>query len=364
MLKFENQLYFYLFFLLPVLLGLFLIARYQMKRRIKKIGDAGLLGKLMPMRSFRRPWLKLTLLMLAICSVILAIINPQIGFRTEEVKRDGIDMVIALDVSRSMLAEDVRPNRMERSRLAVSRFIDRLENDRVGLVLFAGTAVTQVPVTADHQAAKMILRTANTNSIQLQGTAISGAIERAVASFSGQDMRNKVIVIVSDGENHMDDPAAAARQAHQQGIVIHTIGVGTQQGAPIPVYRNNQIFGFLRDNTGNTVMSRFDEATLRAIAQAGGGSFHTGTGPDLGLNKVLQEIRQMEAQEYEVQLYSAFESRFHYFVALALIFLLLELLIFERKNWWVERIQFFQPHKPIIRKRWLKETTGKSFKFD
>jgi Ca-activated chloride channel family protein len=340
-LRFENQQYFALFAILPVLLLFFVTALYIRKKRIQKLGSWQVVGRMMPMRSIARPWLRFALFLLAFSSLILAAVNPQIGFKTEEARSKGIDIVIALDVSRSMLAEDIRPNRMDRAKMAVSRLVDRLDNDRVSLVVFAGSAVTQVPMTSDLDAVKMILRTVNTSTIQIQGTAIGRALERSIASFSDGDERSRVIILVSDGENHQDDPMLVAKRAAEQGFIIHTVGIGTPQGAPIPVYRSGQLSGFLRDHEGNTVVSRFDETMLRNIAQTAGGIFQTGTGPDLGLNKILEEIRKMEQQEYETTRFSEYESRFHYFIALALIFFVLELIIFERKNKWLNKIKLF-----------------------
>jgi len=340
-LRFENPQYFYLFALIPVLLGMFWFSWHFRKRALRRFGQEKVLKVLMPWRSVRRPWFRFALLLIAFSMLILALANPLVGSRMQEAKHEGIDVMIALDVSRSMLAEDIRPNRLERAKMAVSRLIDRLENDRVGIVVFAGNAITQVPITTDHSAAKMMLRTVSTNSVNVQGTAIGSAIERAMASFQGDDLKNKVIIIVSDGENHIDDPVVQARLAAQAGVIIHTVGIGTQAGAPIPVYRNNQLSGFLRDNEGNTVVSRYDEATLRAIAEATGGVFRHGTGADLGLNSILDEIRKMEKDTFEVVVFADYQSRYHYFVALALLFLVLEIFIFERKNKWLEKINLF-----------------------
>jgi Ca-activated chloride channel homolog len=340
-LRFENPQYFYFFALIPVLLGLFWLSWHMRRRALRRFGQEQVIKSLMPWRSVRRPWIRFAMLLLAFSLLIIAISNPLVGSRMQEAKREGIDVMIAMDVSRSMLAEDIRPNRMERAKMAVSRLIDRLENDRVGLVVFAGHAITQVPVTTDHSAAKMILRTVNTNSVSVQGTAIGSAIERALASFPGEDLKNKVLIIISDGENHLDDPVAQARLAAQSGVTIHTVGIGTLAGAPIPVYRNNQLSGFLRDNQGNTVVSRYDEATLRAIAEATGGVFRHGTGADMGLNSILDEIRKVEKDTFETMVFADYQSRYHYFVALALLFLLLEIFIFERKNKWLEKIKLF-----------------------
>jgi Ca-activated chloride channel family protein len=340
-LKFENQEYFILFAFLPVLLLIFLRAVYVTGKRIKKLGHGQLIARMLSMRSSARPWLRFVLFALGFSSLIMAAVNPQIGFKTEEAHSKGIDIVIALDVSRSMLAEDIRPNRMDRAKHAVSRLIDQLENDRIGLVAFAGSAVTQVPITSDLDAARMILRTVNTETMQVQGTAIGSALERSIATFAKQDDKSRVIILVSDGENHQDDPIPVANRASDMGIIIHTVGIGTSQGAPVPVYRGGQLSGFLRDNEGNTVVSRFDEPMLRNIAQQTGGVFQTGTGPDLGLNNILEEIRLMEQQEYETTRFAEYESRFHYFIALALIFFLFEFLIFERKSKWLNKIKLF-----------------------
>ncbi len=341
-LRFENQQYFYLFLLLPIFFLLFFVARISIERRLKRLGNWGTLQQMLPLRSKARPWLKLVLFSLAFSCMVLAAVNPQLGYKTENATSSGVDVIIALDVSRSMLAEDIKPNRMERAKLAVSRLIDQLENDRVGLVIFAGSAITQVPVTSDKETAKMILRTINTGSVQVQGTAIESAINRSISSFSQVKMGSRIVVIISDGENHQDNPIPAAIRAKENDIIIHTVGVGTQQGAPIPVYQNNQLNGFLRDKEGNTVISRFDEGILRQIAQEGGGTFSSGTGPDLGLNNILQQIRNMQQQEIETTQFSEYESRFHYFLALAIIFLLLEVLIFERKSKWLNKIKLFE----------------------
>jgi len=340
--RLENTEYLYLLLMLPVFILLFVGARYLRSRALKAFGRKEVMPSLMPWVSVRRPWIKFSLLMVALTFVIMAAVNPMIGSRLEEARQEAADIIIALDVSRSMLAEDLRPNRLERAKLSVSRIIDRLGGDRIGIVIFAGQAITQVPLTTDHHAARMLLRTVNTESIQMQGTAIGAAIERAVMSFAADDLTNKVLIIISDGENHMDDPVEAARMARQRGLTIHTIGIGTPEGAPIPVYRNNQLTGFLRDNQGNTVVSRYDENTLREIARAGGGIFQHGRGTDVGLGNILDEIKKLDTDEFDSLIFADYESRFHYFLALALIVLLLELLIFERKNKWLEKIKLFK----------------------
>jgi Ca-activated chloride channel homolog len=343
--KFENQQYFYLFALIPLFLVVFLYSLYQGKKRLGKLGHWKVMQRMIPMRSIRRPWLKLSIFLMAFSALVMTAVNPQIGFRTENRKSQGVDIIVALDVSRSMLAEDIRPNRLERASMAVSRLIDQLDGDRIGIILFAGSSVTQVPLTNDKEAAKMILRTVSTESVQVQGTAIAGAIDRAISAFSSENANSRVLIIISDGENHQDDPLSAVERAREQGIIIHTIGVGTQQGAPIPVYQGRQLAGFLRDQQGATVISRYDEKMLMSIAQQGAGVFNTGSGPDLGLNQIISQIREMEQQEFERTHFSEYESRYHYFLAIAILLLLLDVLILERKNRWLNKIKLFDVSK-------------------
>ncbi len=341
MIRFENPEMFCLFLLVPLLVLVFLVYRMLRRRAVRKFGSEILMAQMMPTISISRVWLKFILIILAVSAIALAAVNPQTGSRLEEGKLEGYDIVVALDVSRSMLAQDVRPSRMERARLAVHRLIDQLEQDRIALVVFAGTAHTQVPLTADHHAAKMILATINTYTVSIQGTAIESAIDRALLAFKDDGSNNKTIILVSDGESHEDYPLAAARRAADKGVVIHTVGIGSREGAPIPIIENNQITGYFRDDEGNTVISRYDEQTLRSIAEATGGIFRHGTGASMGLDEILQEIRSLDKETYDTVMFADYESRYHYFVALAMLLLILELLIMSRKNKYLSRIKIF-----------------------
>lgn len=343
MIRFEHPEFLFLFALIPVFFLVFVVSRYVRKKTLRRFGLQETVALMMPWVSNRRPWVKFIILMMAYVFLITAAINPQIGSRLLEARREGVDIIVALDVSRSMLAEDIQPNRLERAKMSVSRLIDRLEGDRIGIVAFAGSAITQVPLTSDHHAARMMLRTITTNSVQTQGTAIGSAIQRAMVSFSDEDLTNKVLIVISDGENHLDDPVEVAREAHQKGLTIHTVGIGTPNGAPIPIYREKQLTGFFRDNEGNTIVSKFDESTLRQISTEAGGVFREGQGADLGLSNILEEIKQMEKEEFDSMKFAEYESRFHYFIALTLLALVLDLLIFERKNKWMGRIKLFKP---------------------
>lgn len=327
--------------LIPLLALIFIINRYLRRRALCKFGREEIVLQIMPGVSTARPWVKFFIVLLGISGLVMAAANPQVGSRLEEARLEGFDIVVALDVSRSMLAQDVRPSRMERARLAVNRLIDRLEQDRIGIVVFAGTAHTQVPLTSDHNAAKMILSTINTNTVSTQGTAIESAIDRAIRAFQDNTSNNKTIILVSDGESHDDDPVAAAMRAKDKGITIHTIGVGSREGAPIPIINNNQIVGYFRDNQGNTVITRYDEQLLRSIAEVTGGVFRHGTGASMGLDEILDEIRSMDKEEFEVRMFAEYESRYHYFLAFSLMMFLADLLIMSRKNKYLSKITIF-----------------------
>ncbi len=341
MIRLENPEMFYLFLLVPLLVLVFLVYLMVRRRTVRKFGMEHLVAQMAPTRSITRVWLKFIMIILAVSMIAFAAVNPQTGSRMEEGKLEGYDIVVALDVSRSMLAQDVRPSRMERARLAVNRLIDQLEQDRISLVVFAGTAHTQVPLTSDHHAAKMILATINTNTVSIQGTAIESAIDRALLAFHNNGSNNKTIILVSDGESHEDDPLAAARRAADKGVVIHTVGIGSREGAPIPIIKNNRITGYFRDEEGNTVISRYDEQTLRAIAEATGGIFRHGMGASMGLDEILQEIRSLEKEAYDTVMFADYESRYHYFVAIALLLLIADMLIMSRKNKYLSKIRIF-----------------------
>lgn len=273
--------------------------------------------------------------------LVIALANPQIGSKLIEGERKGIDLVIALDVSTSMLAKDIEPSRLERSKQSISRLIDQLGNDRIGIVVFAGQAYVQLPITTDYAAAKMFLSAINTNIVPVQGTAIGAAIELSAKSFDNET-HSKAIIIITDGENHEDDPVKQAKTASDQGINIFTVGMGLPEGAPIPDYDSyNRQTGFKKDKQGNTVVTRLNEGMLQQIAAAGNGIYVRANNTQVGLNKIFDEISKLEKTEFESKIFSDYESRFHYFIALSLLFLILEILIFERKNKWLRKIKLF-----------------------
>jgi Ca-activated chloride channel homolog len=295
----------------------------------------------MPDYSRARLIFKFILMMVAVAFLVMAIVDPQSGSKLEKVKRKGIDLMIALDVSNSMLAQDIQPNRLVKAKQAISRLIDQLDGDRIGLVIFAGKAYTQLPITTDYAAAKMFLNTVGTNSVPVQGTAIGEAIEFAVNSF-GSSKANKAVIIITDGEDHEGGGLEQAEAAAKKGITIYTIGMGLAEGAPIPVFNGTVQTGYMKDREGNVIISRLDEQLLQQIAAAGKGVFVRASNSDVGLEKVLNNINKIQKSEIENKQYSDYEDLFQYFIASCLIFLIFELFLYDSKNQWLSRFRPFE----------------------
>ncbi|MEI6456114.1 MAG: VWA domain-containing protein [bacterium] len=340
MFRSAHPYYFYLLALIPVfvlILVLFLVWR---KKALNRYGDLQVIGQLMPEFSLAKTILKFVLFMTAIIFLIFALVDPQTGSKLEKVKRKGIDLIIALDVSNSMLAEDLRPNRLERAKQSISRLIDRLEGDRIGIIVFAGKAYTQLPITTDYAAAKMFISTINTGMVQTQGTAIGEAIDIAAKSF-GESKHNKAIIIITDGEDHQGGVLEQTDAAVKKGIAIYTIGMGLPEGAPIPVYEGDRQVGYKKDQQGGVIMTKLDETLLQKIASLGNGIYFRASNSETGLNKIFDDLNKIEKTEIETKQYSDFEDRFQYFVALALIVLILDLFVFERKTQWLKKVKPF-----------------------
>ncbi len=340
MFRFANIEYLYLLILIPVLALVFLAVFSQRKKALKRFGNMEVLESLMPALSFSRPVLKSILILLALAALVFGIARPQFGSKLREIKREGVEIIIALDVSNSMMAEDIQPNRLERAKQAIARLVDRLVNDKIGLIVFAGDAYIQIPITTDYVSAKLFLNTISTDIVPKQGTAIGSAIELAMKSFTQQEETSKALIIITDGENHEDNAIETAKLALEKGITVHTIGIGLPQGAPIPVYSGGQKT-YLEDNEGETVVSKLDETMLRRISAAGEGVYIRSTDTRVGLDKLFDEINKMEKQEMESKIYSDYDERFQYIFGIGLFFLLLEFIILERKNRWLSKIKLF-----------------------
>jgi len=326
MLVFLNDYFLWLLLLVPVIPVAYAIVRRLRAARIKKIGDEALVRELMPSYSGAKGWIRIILFDLAFAFFVLGIARPQIGAKLSEHETKGAEIMICLDVSNSMLAEDYSPNRLERAKLAISRLVDKLQDDRIGLIVFAGNSFVQLPITTDYVSAKMFLNNVDTESIPVQGTAIGDAILSAAKSFSPQSEKSRAIVVITDGENHEDDPVDAARQAAELGARVYTIGVGSVHGQPIP--KDGEL---MKDKEGNIVVSRLDEVSLQQVAKAGNGAYVHAGNDEFGLNPIIEDLRRLEDEKFQSVVFEEYDEQYMYFFAFALILLVLEMLIGERR---------------------------------
>ena len=319
--------YLYLLLLIPVFIIVQTVVMKLRRRRLQKFGDEALVKSLMPSYSKAKVWLRLSLFLLAFFFFVLGISRPQMGAILKEHKTRGAEVMIVLDVSNSMLAEDYSPNRLERAKLAISRMVDKLREDRIGLIVFAGNSFVQLPITTDYVSAKMFLNSISTGSVPIQGTAIGDAIGTALRSFSAQSDKSRAIIVITDGENHEDDPVAAASQAAELGVRVFAIGVGSPEGKMIPFEGD-----YLRDKEGNPVVTRLDEAVLQDVAAAGKGLYLRAGNSEFGLNPIIDEIARMDDEEYNSVVFEEYDELYMYFFGVALFFLVLEMLIGDRRS--------------------------------
>ena len=339
--RFANPEFLYLLLLLPVVLLLWIINGYRRRKAITRLGEGELIRKLIPDLSGIRPNLKFALQMSVIVLMTIILARPQFGSKIEEVRRQGVEVIIALDVSNSMLAEDIQPNRLERAKQAISRLVESLDNDKIGLIVFAGNAYTQIPVTTDYISAKMFLSTISPEIAPKQGTSIASAIDLGMRSFSPGADKSKALIIITDGENHEDDPVEKAKEAAAEGIVIHTIGIGSADGVPISMNVNGKR-EFLKDPDGNTVITKLDEKILKEIAVAGSGMYVRASNTNIGLTQIFDEIRQMKKQELEGTMFTEYNDQFQIFAGASLILLLIDFLIMNRKNRKIANLRLFK----------------------
>ena len=333
MLQFGYPQFFYFYWMLPLLIAFFFWSFYQKQRLLRRIGDEKLVEQLTLSSSHRKRNWKIVIVILSIIVLVFALADPQIGTKLEEVKRSGVDIFVALDVSKSMLAEDVVPNRLEKAKHEISTFIERLQGDRIGLICFSGIAFVQCPLTLDYSAAKLFLSDIDTDIIPQPGTAIESAIELAQQSFVHRELKHKVLILITDGEDHEGDPVEIAKEARKEGIVVYTIGIGSQQGAPIPEFdRYGNRVGYKKDRDGQVVTSRLDVITLEKIAFETGGKYYISSTGESELNKIYQEISEMEEKELSSRQFTQFEDRFQIFLFITFILLIIETLLSERRK--------------------------------
>jgi len=332
MFRFAHPEYLNLLYLLPVLVAVFWYIGRNRKKLLLIFADKELHKTLFPTDSNLKRWTKFALILLALTCLVFAAANPQVGTKMQEVKQTGIDVFILLDVSNSMMAEDIKPNRLEKAKYQISNLINKLRGDRIGLIIFAGQAYVQIPLTTDYSAANLFLSAVDVNSVPTQGTAIASAINLAIASFDTLSTQ-KVIIAITDGEDHEGDVEKAVENAVSRDIKLYTIGLGSQAGVPIPVYNNrNQLIGFKKDNEGNTVLTKLDEDILKRIAIDAEGKYFRGTNYEDHLDKIYTELSELEQTEFGVKKVTDYEDRFYYFLIPALILLVLEFFVSEKKS--------------------------------
>lgn len=326
MINFAQAQYLFLIFLIPFFFLFYALLLHLKKKSIRKLGDISLVSRLMPSVSRSKGWWKVVVFSIAFFFFSIGMSRPQIGAKLKEHRTEGVEIMIALDVSNSMLAEDYSPDRLDRAKLAISRLVDKLRDDRIGLIVFAGSSFVQLPITTDYVSAKMFLNSISTESVPIQGTAIGDAINTAIRSFSAQSDKSRAVIVITDGENHEDDPEAAAKQAYDMGIRVYTIGVGSPEGEPIPMDG-----GLLKDKDGNIVVTKLDEDSLRKIAEAGGGVYVKAGNSEFGLNPIVDSIKKMDEEKFSSVVFEEFDEQYMYFFAIALAFFIIEMLIGDRK---------------------------------
>ncbi|MBD3862963.1 MAG: Ca-activated chloride channel family protein [Olleya marilimosa] len=341
MFQLEEKIWFWTLLVIPVLVLFFLLLLLWKKQTQKRFANATLLKRLSPNKSVFKSVLKLVVLCLAFASLTLALVNPKVGTSLETVKREGVDIVFAVDVSKSMLAEDIKPNRLEKSQQLVSRIIDKLGSDRVGIIAYAGKAFPQLPITTDYSAAKMFLQNLNTDMLSSQGTAINEAINLAKTYYDDDQQTNRVLVILSDGEDHSEAAVQVAEEASKEGIKIFTIGVGDVNGGPIPLRRNGVLLNYKKDKQGETVITKLDEETLKNIASQANGVYINGAITDKVVSQMSDILNKMDKTEFEAKQVANFESRFQWFLGLAILLLFIDIFLLERKTAWLKKLNLF-----------------------
>lgn len=340
----EEKIWFWLLLAIPAIILLFLGVLFWQRSAQKRFADSRLLKKLSPERSLFKPILKIFVLSLAIFFLVIALVNPKMGTKLETVKREGVDLVFAIDVSKSMLAEDIAPNRMEKSKQLVTQIINNLGSDRIGIIAYAGSAYPQLPITTDYSSAKLFLSQMNTNMLSSQGTAISEAIELAKTYYNDEEQTNRVLFIISDGEDHVGEFSNIAEQANQEGIRIFTIGVGDINGGPIPLKRNGIVQSYKKDQDGNTVITKLDEQTLKDIAAEANGEYIYGKNTSEVTEKVKEILNGMNKKEFEAKQFADFKDQFQWFLGAGLLLLFLDIFLLDRKTSWLKKLNLFNEH--------------------
>ena len=325
--------YLNLLIFIPLLIVFYIIVFKQKRRALERFGNLDLVAKMTASVSRKRQVFKVFLILVSIFFLIITFARPQFGERLQIMKREGIDLMIALDTSLSMLAEDMKPNRLERAKHEIASLIDRLRGDRVGLLIFAGDSFVQCPLTTDYGAAKMFLEAVDTDMIPEPGTAIGTAIEKALGAFVKQERKHKVLLLLTDGEDHVSDPLGAAKKAAEEGVRIYPIGLGTRKGEPIPIRdARGNVEEYKRDRKGEVVMTKLDETMLQKVALQTDGKYYRSTMDEGELDKIYEDISKLEKKEFEAKEFTQYEDRYQYLLIFAVVFLSLEAVLTDRRK--------------------------------
>ncbi|WP_026288377.1 vWA domain-containing protein [Polaribacter irgensii] len=345
MYKIEEPIYFYLLLIVPSMLVLFLFVLWWKKRTQQKFSTPKLLKILAPNASGFKAALKVTILLLGMTFLIISLTNPKMGSKLKTIKREGVDIVFALDISKSMLAEDIAPNRLEKSKQIISKIIDRLGSDRVGIIVYAGNSYPLLPITTDHAAANMFLQNANPDMVSSQGTAINEALELAKTYYNNDEQTNRFLIILSDGEDHQEETKQVAQNLANNGVKIYTIGVGTARGGPIPIRVNGAMIGYKKDNKGETVISKRVSEVLQGIADTSDGTYIDGNVTENPVDQLAEIIANAEKSEFETKQFSDYKDQFQWFLAIGLFFLILDTFLFDKKTRWLRKVDLFNEEK-------------------
>ncbi|OEK09542.1 BatB protein [Flavivirga aquatica] len=337
----EEKIWFWALLIIPVIVVFFLLLQIWKRSTQKKFANKEMINRLSPNKSVFKSVLKILMFCLAFACLVIALVNPKNGTKLETVKREGVDIVFAIDVSKSMLAEDIAPNRLEKSKQLVTQIVNNLASDRIGIIAYAAKAFPQLPITTDYASAKMFLQGMNTDMLSSQGTAINEAIKLAKTYFDDEEQTNRVLIIISDGEDHSEEAALVAEEANKEGIRIFTIGVGDVKGGPIPEKRNGVILNYKKDRQGETVITRLNEKTLKSIAEEANGAYINGKNTHDVVEKIREILNKMDKTEFEAKQFADFKDQFQWFLGFGIFFLLLDVFLLDRKTGWLKKLNLF-----------------------
>ncbi len=341
MYQLEEPKYFYFFISIAILIVMYVLVSLWKSKKQREFADLELLNKLSPQKSKFKPVLKILMITLGLSFLVIALVNPKMGTQLKTIKRQGVDIVFALDISKSMLAEDIAPNRLEKSKQIISKIIDKLGSDRVGIIIYAGNAYPLLPITTDHGAAKMFLQNANPDMVSSQGTAINEALKLAKTFFDDDTQTNRFLFIISDGEDHEGNSSNVAQEILDVGIKTYTIGIGSNKGAPIPIKRNGKFIGYKKDNKDEVVITKLNVQTLKDIAKKGEGKYIYGKKTSKTIEFVEELLLKADKKEFETKQFSDFKDQFQWFVGIGLLFLILDIFLLNKKTKWIQKMNLF-----------------------